>query len=118
MDCKGALTEMGRWRESLDKMLVTVESIKRNIQHSDWDERMRNLLEYIDQLDLEATIEVEVLKEMQGQGSGETVDTPRNRFRERIEEIGWEQPNKRGKATDRIEALRKVERADTSSTVE
>uniref|UniRef100_A0A0K0JT87 E3 SUMO-protein ligase NSE2 n=2 Tax=Brugia malayi TaxID=6279 RepID=A0A0K0JT87_BRUMA len=118
MDCKRALTEMGRWRESLDKVLVVVESIKRNTQHSDWDQRMRNLLEYIDQLDLEATIEVEVLKEMQGQGSGETVDTSRDRFRERIEEIGWEQPNKRGKAADRIEALRKVERADTSSTVE
>lgn len=36
----------------------------------------------------------------------------------RIEEIGWEQPNKQGEAADRIEALRNVERTDASSTVE
>lgn len=36
----------------------------------------------------------------------------------RIEEIGWEQPNKQGEAADKIEALRRVEGADTSGTVE
>ncbi|CAG9540090.1 unnamed protein product [Cercopithifilaria johnstoni] len=118
MDCKGALAEMGRWRESLDEMLTMVESIKRNTENTDWDERMNTLLDYIEQLDREATIETEVLKEIQSQGSGADVDTSRDRFRKRIEEIGWEEPNRQGEAADKIEALRKVERADLSNTVE
>ncbi|EJD76586.1 hypothetical protein LOAG_16530 [Loa loa] len=118
MDCKEALMEMGRWRGSLDEMLALAESIKRNIEHSGWEERMRNLLDYIHQLDREATIETEVLKEIQGHGSSEVIDTSRDRFRKRIEEIGWEQPNKRGEAADRIEALRIIEKANTTATVQ
>lgn len=84
MDCKEALLEMGRWRESLNEMLVVVESIKRNIEHGGWDERMSNLLNYIEQLDREATIESEVLKEMQTQGGDASVDISRDRFRKRL----------------------------------
>ncbi|VDK62401.1 unnamed protein product [Onchocerca ochengi] len=111
---------MTRWRESLDQMLTIVESIKRNTECNSWDERMRNLLDYIEQLDREAFIETEALKEMQGQGQGSSADADISRcsFRKRIEEIGWEQPNKQGEAADRIEALRNVERTDASSTVE
>ncbi|VDK69248.1 unnamed protein product [Litomosoides sigmodontis] len=118
MDCKGALAEMGQWRECLNEVLTMVESIKRNVESSDWNERMSGLLNYIEQLDREATIETEVLKEIHSQGSSADSDTSRDRFRKRIEEIGWEEPNKRGEAADRIDELRKVERADTSSTVE
>ncbi|OZC05296.1 hypothetical protein X798_07732 [Onchocerca flexuosa] len=120
MNYKGVLLEMTRWRESLDQMLTIVESIKRNTEYNSWDERMRNLLDYVEQLDREATIETEALKEMQdqGQGSNADADISRDSFRKRIEEIGWEQPNKQGEAADRIKTLRNIERANTSSTVE
>uniref|UniRef100_A0A0R3RZ55 E3 SUMO-protein ligase NSE2 n=1 Tax=Elaeophora elaphi TaxID=1147741 RepID=A0A0R3RZ55_9BILA len=118
MDCKAALAEMGRWRESLDEILTMVESIKRNIEEDDWDERMHNLLNYIEKLDREATIEVEVLKEIQNQGSNPDVDTSRDRFKKRVEEISWEQPDKQGEIADRIEALRKMERSNICSSDE
>ncbi|KAL3990371.1 Zinc-finger of the MIZ type in Nse subunit family protein [Acanthocheilonema viteae] len=118
MDCKAALAEMGRWRESLNELLTMVESIKRNTENSDWDERMRSLLDYIEHLDREATIETEVLKEIQSQGSDVDVDISRDRFRKRVEEIGWEQRNIEGEAADKIEALRMIERANTSGTVQ
>lgn len=75
---------MGQWRESLNDVLTVVESIKRNIENGDWDERMTSLLDYIEQLDREATIETEVLKEIQSQGSSANVDASRDRFRKRL----------------------------------
>lgn len=75
---------MGRWRESMDEMLTVVESIKRNAESGDWDKRMHNLLNYLEQLDREATIETEVLKEIQSQGNGGDVDMSRDRFRKRL----------------------------------
>uniref|UniRef100_A0A915Q5D9 E3 SUMO-protein ligase NSE2 n=1 Tax=Setaria digitata TaxID=48799 RepID=A0A915Q5D9_9BILA len=106
---------MGQWQSSLDEVLAVVESIKRNAEQGEpgWDDRMRNLLDYIDQLDREAAIETEALKEMQGSDAG--TDTSQDHFRKRAKEIGWEQPDKRGEAADKIDALRKDKKADTST---
>ncbi|MCP9263130.1 hypothetical protein DINM_006476 [Dirofilaria immitis] len=111
---------MAQWRESLDQMLAMVESIKRNIERNSWDGRIRNLLNYIEQLDCEATIETKALEKMQRQkqGSNSVTDAARDSFRKWAEEINREQLNKRGEAADRIENLRNVDRGDTSSAIE
>ncbi|KAM3715969.1 putative glycerol kinase [Dirofilaria immitis] len=120
MDYEGASLEMAQWRESLDQMLAMVESIKRNIERNSWDGRIRNLLNYIEQLDCEATIETKALEKMQRQkqGSNSVTDAARDSFRKWAEEINREQLNKRGEAADRIENLRNVDRGDTSSAIE